>query len=107
MQPMPNAAARLIRQWRRLWVAPELGLLYHRRERRVRLLTSAMMIFMGVVWGLFFASKGLWLVVAMDATLFSFGLISLALTCLNQRQAANLVIFGSLLVIVIDRKSVV
>ena len=101
MQPMPNAAARLIRQWRRLWVAPELGLLYHRRERRVRLLTSAMMIFMGVVWGLFFASKGLWLVVAMDATLFSFGLISLALTCLNQRQAANLVIFGSLLVIVI------
>jgi len=45
---MPNAATRLMRQLRRLWVAPELGLLYHRRERRVRLLTSAMMMFMGV-----------------------------------------------------------
>lgn len=96
---MPNTATRLIRQLRRLWVAPELGLLYHRRERRVRLLTCTMMMFMGLLWGLFFASQGLWLVAAMDVALFTFGLISLALTCLNRRHAANLVIFVSLLVI--------
>lgn len=98
---MLNAATRLMRQLRHLWVAPELGLLYHRRERRVRLLTSAMMMTMGLVWGAFFVSKQLWLVVGMDAMLFTFGLISLILTCLNRRQAANLVIFGSLLVIII------
>ena len=98
---MPNAAARLMRNLRHLWVAPELGLLYHRRERRVRLLTSIMMMTMGLVWGGFFVSKQLWLVVGMDAMLFLFGLISLTLTCLNRRQAANLVIFGSLLIIVI------
>ena len=98
---MPNPAARLMRNLRHLWVAPELGLLYHRRERRVRLLTSIMMMTMGLVWGAFFVSKQLWLVVGMDAMLFFFGLISLILTCLDRRQAANLVIFGSLLVIVI------
>lgn len=53
----------------RLWLAPDLPGVVLRRERRTRLLASAVLLAMGLGWGVFFALRGHWGVVLSDVAL--------------------------------------
>ena len=51
------------RRVRKLWHGADLALVGQRRERRMRMLSSVVMIVMGLLWGLFFSSRGYWAIV--------------------------------------------
>ncbi|HEY1029716.1 MAG TPA: EAL domain-containing protein [Pseudomonas sp.] len=86
---------------RQLWHAADLALVGQRRERRMRLLSSLVMVIMGLLWGLFFASRGYWAIVAMDVTIIVSGLAVFALTLRNRARSANLILFSALTLIVV------
>jgi len=54
------------RRFRQLWQGADLALVGQRRERRMRMLASLVMIAMGLLWGVFFSSRGYWAIVVMD-----------------------------------------
>ena len=63
------------RRVRKLWHGADLALVCQRRERRMRMLSSLVMIVMGLLWGLFFSSRGYWAIVIMDVTIILLSLI--------------------------------
>lgn len=86
---------------RQLWHGADLALVGQRRERRMRMLASLVMIVMGLLWGLFFSSRGYWAIVVMDVTIVLSGLAVFGLTLRNQARGANLILFGALTLIVV------
>lgn len=86
---------------RQFWHAADLALVGQRRERRMRMLASLVMVFMGLLWGLFFSSRGYWAIVAMDVTIVLSGLAVFGLTLRNRARSANLILFGALTLIVV------
>ncbi len=90
----------LFKRLRQFWASTDLGLIYQRRERRMRVLASVVMLLMGVIWAAFFAQQGNWLIVALDLVLIFAGLAVFNLSWRHQVRSANLVLFGVLLVII-------
>lgn len=86
---------------RQLWHAADLALVGQRRERRMRMLASMVMVIMGLLWGLFFSSRGYWAIVVMDLTIILAGLAVFTLTLRNRARAANLILFSALILIVV------
>ena len=86
---------------RQLWHAADLALVGQRRERRMRMLASMVMVVMGMLWGLFFSSRGYWAIVVMDIVIVLSGVAVFALTLRNRARAANLILFGALILIVV------
>ena len=86
---------------RQLWHAADLALVGQRRERRMRMLASMVMVIMGLLWGLFFSSRGYWAIVVMDLTIILAGLAVFTLTLRNRARAANLILFSALILIIV------
>ena len=86
---------------RQLWHAADLALVGQRRERRMRMLASMVMVIMGLLWGLFFSSRGYWAIVVMDLTIILAGLAVFTLTLRNHARAANLILLSALILIVV------
>ena len=84
-----------------LWQARDLALIGQRRERRMRLLASLVMIVMGVFWACVFSLRGAWSIVLMDVLLIACGLGVLLLTLRNRARQANLLLFGTVIVIIV------
>ncbi|OEC33881.1 EAL domain, c-di-GMP-specific phosphodiesterase class I (or its enzymatically inactive variant) [Pseudomonas cuatrocienegasensis] len=84
-----------------LWQARDLALIGQRRERRMRLLASLVMIVMGVFWACVFSLRGAWSIVLMDVLLIACGLGVLLLTLRNYARQANLLLFGTVIVIIV------
>ena len=89
------------RRVRQLWHGADLALVGQRRERRMRMLASLVMVALGLFWGLFFSSRGYWAIVVMDVTIICSGLAVFGLTLRNRARAANLILFGALILIVV------
>lgn len=86
---------------RQLWHGADLALVGQRRERRMRMLASLVMVGMGVLWGLFFLSHGYMAIALMDLAIILSGVAVFLLTLRNRALSANLVLFGALLVVVV------
>lgn len=67
----------------------------------MRMLASMVMVVMGMLWGLFFSSRGYWAIVVMDIVIVLSGVAVFALTLRNRARAANLILFGALILIVV------
>lgn len=93
----PSLSFKRVRQ---LWQSSDLALVGQRRERRMRLLASLVMLVIGVVWGVFFSYRGAWAIVLMDLALVFGGLGVFILTLRNQARSANLLLFSALIVII-------
>jgi len=94
------AKSRFFKRVRQLWHAADLVSVAQRRERRMRLLASCVMLVLGVIWAVIFALRGFWAIVAMDAVLIVSGLTVLMLTVRNKARSANLILFSVLIVII-------
>ncbi|MGG2399684.1 putative bifunctional diguanylate cyclase/phosphodiesterase [Pseudomonas sp. SH1-B] len=86
---------------RQLWHGADLALVGQRRERRMRMLASLVMIMMGVLWGLFFSLRGYQAIALMDLAIILSGMAVFFLTLRNRALSANLILFGALLVVVV------
>lgn len=95
----PNAT--FLRRVQLLWRSNDLALVGQRRERRMRLLASALMVFMGIFWGAFFTFRGAWGIVSMDLALILCGLGVFTLTQRGRTRSANLLLFGVLIVVIL------
>ena len=95
-----TAKPSLFKRLQQFWASADLGLIHHRRERRMRILASLVMLTMGVIWAIFFALRGAWGMVAMDMVLILSGLTVFTLTWRQHVRSANLVLFSVLLVII-------
>jgi EAL domain-containing protein (putative c-di-GMP-specific phosphodiesterase class I) len=84
-----------------LWQSSDLALVGQRRERRMRLLASGLMVLMGLLWGGYFSLRGAWGIVPMDLVLIFCGLGVFVLTLRNRTRAANLLLFGVLIVVIL------
>ena len=89
------------RRVQQLWLSHDLALIGQRRERRMRLLASGLMVFMGLFWGAYFVQRGAWGIVLMDLVLILCGLGVFVLTLHNQARSANLLLFGLLMVVIL------
>lgn len=96
-----TAIASLFKRTRKHWLSPDLASVGQRRERRMRLLASLVMLALGCIWGIFFAYRGLWGIVLMDLVLILCGLGVFVLTLRNQARRANLLLFGVLIVVIV------
>lgn len=90
-----------LKQTLTLWNAPDLALIGQRRERRMRMLASLVMLLVGGFWGCFFAVHGAWAIVLMDLVLILCGLGVFILTLRHQVQRANVLLFGTMIVTVV------
>lgn len=86
----------LLQRLSQLWLAPDLLGVGLRRERRTRLLASAVLLLMGCAWGLFFALRGHWGVVLADVALALCGIGVFWLTLRGHSRSANLLLFGGI-----------
>ncbi|MDH1683347.1 EAL domain-containing protein [Pseudomonas chengduensis] len=89
------------RRVRKLWHGADLALVGQRRERRMRMLASLVMIAMGVLWGVFFSARGYWAIVIMDVAIIFSGLAVFVLTLRDKARSANLILFSALIVVVV------
>lgn len=89
------------RRVRKLWHGADLALVGQRRERRMRMLASLVMIAMGVLWGVFFSARGYWAIVIMDVAIIFSGLAVFVLTLRDRARSANLILFSALIVVVV------
>lgn len=94
------ASQPFFKRLKQLWLAHDLALIGQRRERRMRLLASLVMLVIGVLWGAVFAARSAWLIVAMDLLLVLCGIGVLALTLRNRARSANLLLFAVLVVVI-------
>ena len=85
---------------RNLWLAQDLARVDQRRERRMRLLASAALVIMGAGWGAFFGLRGHGVIALAELVPFASGLGVLDLTVRGHRRSANLLLFGSMAVVV-------
>ena len=84
-----------------LWRARDLALIGQRRERRMRLLAAGVMMLVGLFWAGVFALRGAWHIVTMDLLLIACGIGVLLLTLRNRARQANLLLFGTVIVIIV------
>ena len=89
-----------IQRIRLFWLASELGIMQRRRERRMLLLASFVMLVMGAGWGLFFGIARKWNLVALDLVLVIGGLSVMALTQRDRVRSASIVLFVVLFFVV-------
>jgi len=89
------------RRVRKLWHGSDLALVGQRRERRMRVLSSGVMVVMGLSWGLFFSSRDYWAIVVMDVAIVLSGIAVFALTLRDQARSANLILFSTLMLVVV------
>lgn len=97
MSSAVNAAGKI----RRLWIATDLPLIGQRRERRIRLLASLLMVVMGCVWASVFTLRGSWAIVLMDLLLILSGIGVLLLSLKHHVRAANLLLFATLMLVIV------
>lgn len=90
-----------IKQVIKLWHAPDLALIGERRERRMRLLASLVLLLVGGFWGVFFALRGYWGVALLDLLLIACGLGVFILTLRNKVRLANLLLFGVIILAIV------
>lgn len=90
-----------LKQLLRLWHASDLALIGQRRERRMRLLASLVLLSVGSIWGVFFTLRGVWGIVLMDVLMILCGLGVFILTLRNQVRQANLLLFGVVIIIIV------
>lgn len=86
---------------RQLWISPDLALIGERRERRMRLLASSVLLTIGMFWGVYFSLRGDWGIVIVDALLVLCGLGVFLFTLRNHARRANLLLFSVLIVIIV------
>ncbi|MBB2496751.1 putative bifunctional diguanylate cyclase/phosphodiesterase [Aquipseudomonas ullengensis] len=96
-----NTPSAFYKQVLKLWHAPDLALIGQRRERRMRLLASLVLVLLGTIWGCFFMLRGAWGIVLSDVVLILCGLGVFVLTRRNQVRRANLLLFGVMIVVVV------
>lgn len=100
MTTAPGGPGPLTTRLRNLWLAPDLAGVGQRRERRMRLLASAALVFMGAGWGVFFGLQGHQVIALAELVPVASGLGVLYLTLQGHRRSANLLLFGSMAVVV-------
>ena len=91
--------ASLVQVFYLLWNGHDLGQVARRRERRMLLLGAFCTLTMGLVWGAFFALQGNWILATLDLILICGGLGVGVLTFRNLIQAAGVVMFSTLFVV--------
>ncbi|MDX1297721.1 MAG: EAL domain-containing protein [Pseudomonas sp.] len=84
-----------------LWRSSDLVLIGQRRERRMRLLASLVLLLVGGFWCIFFTLKGAWGIVLMDLVLILSGLGVFILTLRHQARFANLLLFGVIISVIV------
>lgn len=89
------------KQVAKLWYSPDLLLIGQRRERRMRMLASLVLVLVGSLWGVFFTLQGGWGIVLMDLLLILCGLGVFILTLRNQVRLANLLLFGVIILVIV------
>lgn len=90
-----------LKQVIKLWHAPDLALIGQRRERRMRMLASLVLLLIGSLWGIFFSLRGEWGIVTMDLLMILCGLGVFILTLRNQVRLANLLLFGVIILVIV------
>jgi EAL domain-containing protein (putative c-di-GMP-specific phosphodiesterase class I) len=85
----------------KLWHSPDLALIGERRERRMRLLASLVLLLIGSFWGIFFSLRGEWGIVLMDLLMILCGLSVFILTLRNRVRLANLLLFGVIILVIV------
>lgn len=90
----------VLKRAHQFWNAADLGLIHQRRERRMRMLASLVMLIMGLIWAVVFALRGIWVIVMLDMALIISGLTVFRLSWRHQVRSANLVLFSVLLVVI-------
>ncbi|WAC45649.1 EAL domain-containing protein [Pseudomonas sp. SL4(2022)] len=96
-----SALSAFIRQIIKLWYSTDLALIGERRERRMRVLASLVLLLVGSFWGVFFALRGYWAIVLMDIVLILCGLGVFILTLRNKVRSANLLLFGVIILVIV------
>lgn len=85
----------------KLWVSPDLALVGQRRERRMRMLASLVLLLVGSLWGIFFSLRGNWGIVLVDLLMILCGIGVFILTLRNQVRLANLLLFGVIILVIV------
>ncbi len=74
--------------------------LHRRRVRMMLWIGSAMMVVVGLSWGIYFATKGAWAIVVMDAAILAIGITSAWLTERKHTRRAFFLLMVSMFVII-------
>ncbi|HZX16527.1 MAG TPA: EAL domain-containing protein [Pseudomonas sp.] len=90
-----------LKQVLKLWHSPDLALIGQRRERRMRMLASLVLLLVGSLWGIFFSLRGEWGIVLMDLLMIFCGLGVFILTLRNRVRLANLLLFGVIILVIV------
>ncbi|MCE5363920.1 putative bifunctional diguanylate cyclase/phosphodiesterase [Pseudomonas anguilliseptica] len=90
-----------LKQVIKLWHAPDLALVGQRRERRMRMLASLVLLLVGSFWGVFFSLRGEWGIVMMDLLMIFCGIGVFILTLRNRVRLANLLLFGVIILVIV------
>jgi diguanylate cyclase len=90
-----------LKQILKLWHSPDLALIGQRRERRMRMLASLVLLLVGSFWGIFFSLRGEWGVALMDLLMILCGLGIFILTLRNRVRLANLLLFGVIILVIV------
>ncbi|CAN7322329.1 EAL domain-containing protein [Pseudomonas sp. LjRoot71] len=85
----------------KLWLSPDLALVGQRRERRMRMLASLVLLLVGSLWGIFFSLRGNWGIVLVDLLMILCGIGVFILTLRNQVRLANLLLFGVIILVIV------
>ncbi|MGB4075521.1 putative bifunctional diguanylate cyclase/phosphodiesterase [Pseudomonas sp.] len=96
-----TALSTFFKQVLRLWHAADLALIGQRRERRMRMLASLVLLLVGSFWGLFFTLRGEWGIVLMDLLMILCGVGVFILSLRNQVRLANLLLFGVIILVIV------
>lgn len=90
-----------LKQVIKLWHAPDLALVGQRRERRMRMLASLVLLLVGSFWGIYFSLRGEWGIVMMDLLMIFCGIGVFVLTLRNRVRLANLLLFGVIILVIV------
>jgi O-antigen ligase len=85
----------------KLWLSSDLALVGQRRERRMRMLASLVLLLVGSLWGIFFSLRGNWGIVLVDLLMILCGIGVFILTLRNQVRLANLLLFGVIILVIV------
>jgi EAL domain-containing protein (putative c-di-GMP-specific phosphodiesterase class I) len=85
----------------KLWHAADLALIGQRRERRMRMLASLVLLLIGSLWGTVFTLRGAWGIALLDLLLVLCGVGVFILTLRNKVRLANLLLFGVIILIIV------
>lgn len=96
-----TALCAFLKQVIKLWHSPDLTLIGQRRERRMRMLASLVLLLVGSFWGLVFSLRGEWGIVLMDLLMILCGLGVFTLTLRNRVRLANLLLFGVIILVIV------